>query len=209
MTVARSVADVLDGHVTLEFEFVDRMHQRRRRPVLPGRLRGRRRGALRRQGPGEDDRLSYREASEPLTDKSYPCWIVQTTVSVNHYHFYCVDSDFGPLFIRFRSRSLQRELCRNGNEWAKRQATMAGIALEPYSGFLSCEDPERLKRVCAASGPMRSTASCASGCTTCPDPFSGPLGRLSLRRLDPPGRILSDPDPRPAFHKAGNYSSRR
>ena len=30
---------------------------------------------------------------------------------------------------------------------------MAGIALEPYSGFLSCEDPERLKRVCARLGP--------------------------------------------------------
>jgi hypothetical protein len=27
----------------------------------------------------------------------------QSTVCVNHYYFYCVDEDFGPLFLKFCS----------------------------------------------------------------------------------------------------------
>ena len=34
--------------------------------------------------------------------KSYP-WIVKTTGVVNHFYFYCVDSDFGPFFVKFCS----------------------------------------------------------------------------------------------------------
>jgi hypothetical protein len=33
---------------------------------------------------------------------SYP-WIVKTDRVINHYYFYCVDSDFGPFFIKFCS----------------------------------------------------------------------------------------------------------
>ena len=34
--------------------------------------------------------------------RTYP-WIVKSTGMVNHYYFYCVDEDFGPLFIKFCS----------------------------------------------------------------------------------------------------------
>jgi hypothetical protein len=46
------------------------------------------------------------------TAATYP-WIVQSTAMVNHYYFYCVDADFGPLFLKFCSYflvlSLQRQ----------------------------------------------------------------------------------------------------
>jgi hypothetical protein len=34
------------------------------------------------------------------TGATYP-WIVQSTAMVNHFYFYCVDADFGPLFVKF------------------------------------------------------------------------------------------------------------
>ena len=197
MTVARSVADVLDGHVTLEFEFMDRMHQRRRRPVLPGRLRGRRRGALRRQGPGEDDRLSYREASEPLTDKSYPCWIVQTTVSSEPATTSTASTaDFGPFFIRFRTCvPLQPPSCAaTGNEWAKRQADQGrhrvGAARQR---LLVVRGPRALASASApASWPHEDRPHrCASGCDHLPGPLqrtAGPAIATTSRSSRPSSR---------------------
>ena len=47
--------------------------------------------------------------------KSYP-WIVKTTGMVNHFYFYCVDSDFGPFFLKFCSYfPYNAKLCINGN----------------------------------------------------------------------------------------------
>src|SRR5207302_9475898 len=41
------------------------------------------------------------------------------------------------------------KVCINGNEWAKRQATKAGVTFDPLdNGFASCEDPARLQRIC-------------------------------------------------------------
>ncbi len=36
------------------------------------------------------------------TGKTYP-WLMKSTAMVNHYYFYCVDREFGPFFIKFRS----------------------------------------------------------------------------------------------------------
>jgi hypothetical protein len=42
----------------------------------------------------------------------------------------------------------------NGHEWAKRQATHAGIGFSELSnGFSSCEDPEGLQTICDRLGP--------------------------------------------------------
>lgn len=47
-------------------------------------------------------------------------------------------------------------LCLNGNDWAKRQLTHAGIRFEPLdSHSLSCEDPRRRNRICARLGPAQ------------------------------------------------------
>ena len=69
---------------------------------------------------------------------------------VNHFYFYCVDRDFGPFFIKFCSYfPYNAKLCLNGNEYAKRQAALAGIEFEPLdNGFASCAHPRRLQRIC-------------------------------------------------------------
>ena len=69
---------------------------------------------------------------------------------VNHYYFYCVDSDFGPFFLKFCSYfPYNAKLCINGNEYAKRQLAKRGIAYEALdNGVLSCEDPAGLQRIC-------------------------------------------------------------
>jgi hypothetical protein len=85
----------------------------------------------------------------PDTGEPYP-WIVRSTGMVNHYYFYCLDKDFGPFFLKFCSYfPYNAKLCINGHEYAKCQLDQRGIAYESLdNGFLSCEDPERLQRIC-------------------------------------------------------------
>ena len=214
MTVARSVADVLDDHVTLEVECLDRMFLNVYQPRLQhvggvvSFLRGHRGaafassalmdpiskafvGALHRycqdhqvplvdfvRGQRKDD-LAHEYLAEfeaaggtegvlfigraqektrvfrtekrrnPITGASYP-WIVSGTGIVNQFYVYAVDADFGPFFLKFSSYfPYNAKLCINGNEWAKRQATKAGIAFTALdNGFASCEDPRRLQAIC-------------------------------------------------------------
>lgn len=116
------------------------------------------------------------------TGKSYP-WIVPATLLVNHYYFYCVDRDFGPFFIKFCSYfPYNAKICLNGNEWAKRQATHAAIAFEPLdNGFLSCEDPKRLNRICARLGPHQIDALVRKWLRILPHPFTGADRRAGYR----------------------------
>ena len=85
----------------------------------------------------------------PLTGRTYP-WIVRSTAMVNHFYFYCLDRDFGPFFIKFCAYfPYNAKLCLNGNEWAKCQAAKAGVDFEALdNGFASCENPQRLQRIC-------------------------------------------------------------
>lgn len=85
----------------------------------------------------------------PITGATYP-WLVRRTAIVNHFYVYAVDDDFGPFFIKFCTYfPYNAKVCLNGNEWAKRQATKAGIAFEPLdNGFVSCDEPRRLQRIC-------------------------------------------------------------
>jgi hypothetical protein len=85
----------------------------------------------------------------PTTGATYP-WIVRATAMVNHFYIYAVDADFGPFFIKFCSYfPYTAKLCLNGNEWAKRQATKAGIGFDALdNGFAACDDPARLQRIC-------------------------------------------------------------
>jgi len=89
--------------------------------------------------------------TEKRTDsagRKYP-WLIRSTVMVNHYYFYIVDRDFGPLFIKFCSYfPYPAKLCINGNEWLKRQLKKRAIRYEPLdNGILSCQDPKRLQRI--------------------------------------------------------------
>jgi len=83
------------------------------------------------------------------TGKPYP-WISRGSALPNHYYFYVLDEDFGPLFIKFCSYfPYAVKVCINGHEWVKRQLTKAGIAFEALdNGVLSCENPKRLQELC-------------------------------------------------------------
>jgi hypothetical protein len=82
------------------------------------------------------------------TGKPFP-WLSRGTVLCNHYYFYLVDEDFGPLFIKFASYfPYTARVCLNGHEYAKRQLAKEGIAFEALdNGVLSCADPTRLQQV--------------------------------------------------------------
>lgn len=54
------------------------------------------------------------------TGQPYP-WLNRSSVMCNHYYFYLVDEDFGPLFIKFSSYfPYTARVCLNGHEYAKR-----------------------------------------------------------------------------------------
>src|SRR5437867_263439 len=78
----------------------------------------------------------------------YP-WLVRSTAMVNHYYFYIVDEDFGPLFIKFCSYfPYPAKMCINGHEWLKRQLAKRRIRFESLdNGILSCDQPQRVQRI--------------------------------------------------------------
>lgn len=74
---------------------------------------------------------------------------------VTCYYFYLWDADFGPSFIKVCAYfPYPVKVWVNGHEWAKRQATMAGIGFTELSnGFAACDDPAALRRICDRLGP--------------------------------------------------------
>lgn len=79
------------------------------------------------------------------------------SVYVNHYYFYIDDEEFGPAFIKVCSYAPWGiKVCLNGHEWAKRQLEKRGIRYEALdNGFLSCENPAELQKICDALGPQQ------------------------------------------------------
>lgn len=71
-------------------------------------------------------------------------------VNVNHYYFYIQDRQFGPIFIKVCSYApWGMKLCLNGHEWVKCRARRQGLEFESLdNGFLSCEEPAWLQRLC-------------------------------------------------------------
>ena len=74
---------------------------------------------------------------------------------VTCFYFYLWDADFGPAFIKVCAYfPYPVKVWLNGHEWAKRQATHAGIGFTELSnGFADCEDPARLQAICDRLGP--------------------------------------------------------
>jgi len=103
---------------------------------------------------------------------SYP-WIVDTTAVVNHYYFYCVDRDFGPFFVKFCGYfPYTGKLCLNGHEWAKRQATMAGIGFEALdNAFGAVDDVDAVQRICSGFSAGHIQALFDKWATILPWPF--------------------------------------
>ena len=74
---------------------------------------------------------------------------------VTCYYFYVWDADFGPAFIKICTYfPYPVKVWLNGHEWAKRQATQAGIEFSELSnGFATCADPAGLQAICDRLGP--------------------------------------------------------
>ncbi len=74
---------------------------------------------------------------------------------VTVYYFYLWDSDFGPAFIKVCTYCpWPIKVWLNGHEWAKRQATQAGLRFTELSnGFATCADPAALQQTCNRLGP--------------------------------------------------------
>src|SRR5438270_9594142 len=83
------------------------------------------------------------------TGATYP-WLVRSTAMVNHFYVYCMDRDFGLLFLKFCTYfPYNAKLCLNGHEYVKQQLTNRGIGYEALdNGILSCVDPQRVQAIC-------------------------------------------------------------
>ena len=81
------------------------------------------------------------------------------------FYFYLWDDDFGPAFIKVCAYfPYPVKVWLNGHEWAKRQATHAGIGFTELSnGFATCEDPDALQAICDRLGPGTITCSSNAG----------------------------------------------
>jgi hypothetical protein len=115
---------------------------------------------------------------------SYP-WIVKTTGLVNHFYFYCVDSDFGPFFLKFCSYfPYNAKLCLNGNHWAQQQAARAGIGFTPLdNAFAAVDDPAALQATCDQLGAGQIDALLRKWLAILPHPFA-PEDREAGYRYD-------------------------
>jgi hypothetical protein len=84
-------------------------------------------------------------------------WFSFTKVDrrVTCYYFYVWDEDFGAAFVKVCCYfPYPMKIWLNGHEWAKRQATKAGIGFTALSnGFASCQDPVALQAICDRLGP--------------------------------------------------------
>ena len=118
----------------------------------------------------------------PETGAPYP-WIVRASALVNQYYLYGLDGEFGPFFLKFSSYfPYGAKLCFNGHHWAQRQAQAAGIAFTALdNGFLDCDDPTGLQRICDRLSPARIDTFFRRWLARVPHPFTGADRRAGYR----------------------------
>ena len=118
----------------------------------------------------------------PETGATYP-WIVRASALVNQYYLYGLDVDFGPFFVKFSSYFPSgAKLCINGHHWAQRQAQAAGIACTALdNGFLECDDPDALQRICDRLSPAKIDAFFRRWRARLPHPFTAADRRAGYR----------------------------
>ena len=83
-------------------------------------------------------------------------------------------ADFGPFFLKFCSYfPYNAKLCLNGNEWAKRQATKAGIGFTALdNGFAAVDDPAAVQAICDELGPDQIDGLLRKWLAILPHPFT-------------------------------------
>lgn len=108
------------------------------------------------------------------------------------YYFYLWDNDFGPAFVKICAYfPYPGKIWINGHEWAKRQATAAGIGFRELSnGFAACDDPQALQDICDRLGPGTITVSAERWWARLPLPFTtadrraGYWWDISMRQIE-------------------------
>jgi hypothetical protein len=124
---------------------------------------------------------------------------------VSTYYFYVLDQEFGPGFIKVCSYfPYPAKVWVNGHEWAKRQATRAGVRYtELANGFAACVKPAQLQAVCDRLGPADLQAFFDRWMAVIPTPLgdndraAGYWWELSMRQVEVSRTIVLD-DPRRA-----------
>ena len=120
-----------------------------------------------------------------------PCFgFVKADRRVTCFYFYLWDVDFGPAFIKVCAYfPYPVKVWLNGHEWAKRQATHAGIEFSELSnGFATCDDPVALQGICDRLGPGTIEVFFVRWMSRLPLPLSDarPCGRLLVGTLHAP-----------------------
>jgi hypothetical protein len=124
---------------------------------------------------------------------------------VGTYYFYVLDPDFGAGFIKICTYfPYPAKVWVNGHEWAKCQATQAGIAFRALAnGFAACEDPAALQGICDRFGPDEVQGFFDRWIAQIPTPFTpadraaGYWWELSVRQVEASRTLVFD-DPRRA-----------
>ncbi len=126
-------------------------------------------------GKAQEKFASFRVTKKisAYTGKPFP-WLSRATVMCNHYYFYLVDEDFGPMFIKFASYfPYTARVCLNGHEYAKRQLAKEGIAFEALdNGVLDCAEPPRLQQILDELDEHKIEAVVRKWLARLPDPFT-------------------------------------
>jgi hypothetical protein len=119
---------------------------------------------------------------------------------VTCFYFYLWDANFGPAFIKVCAYfPYPVKVWLNGHEWAKRQATHAGIGFTELSnGFATCEDPDGLQAICDRLGPGSITVFFERWMSILPLPLTpadraaGYWWELSMRQIETSRTIVFD-----------------
>ena len=114
------------------------------------------------------------------------------------------DIDFGPAFIKICTYfPYPIKVWLNGHEYAKRQATKAGIGFTELSnGFATCADPAALQAICDRLGPGAITVFFERWMSRLPLPLTehdrgaGYWWELSMRQVEVSRTLVFDA-PRP------------
>ena len=125
-------------------------------------------------GRAQEKTTIFRTHKRHRDDGSPYPWIAADTAVINHFYVYCLDDDFGPFFLKFASYfPFNAKLCLNGNEYAKRQATKAGLGFVPLdNAFAAVDDPTRLQTICDTLGPVQIDGLLRKWLARLPHPFT-------------------------------------
>ena len=134
-------------------------------------------------GRAQEKANVFRTEKRQGSDGSRYPWIVRSTAMVNHYYFYLVDRDFGPLFIKFCSYfPYAVKICLNGHEWLKRQLTRRSVPFEPLdNGIHSSADPRRVQRIAGQLDSSKIEAVFRKWLRRLPHPFTPAHRRAGYR----------------------------